>query len=115
MGLDFLLEQEATIDLVSMRLRLKGGGCDLPLRDSTPLCAQAEWTVRAADTIVIPPCSILDIEASLEATTEGVWLLQEAMDKCLLAAVACALVELKSTAAQLSDGVSDYLLWHNGG
>ena len=101
LGLDFLKEQEASIDLASKRLHLKGKGCDLPLRDPTPPRARTGQPIRAARTIEIPPRSVMEVEASIEVPVEGMWLVQEATDKCLPAAVACALVEPASTAIPL--------------
>ena len=101
LGLDFLREQEACVDLAERRLRLKSRGCDLPLRDPTTLCEQTVQLVRAAKTVEVPPRSILEVEASIEAPLEGVWLVQEATDRRLPAAVACALVEPTSTTIPL--------------
>ena len=101
LGLDFLKEREASIDLASKRLRLKGKGCDLPLRDPTPPRARTGQPIRAARTIESPPRSVMEVEASIEVPVEGMWLVQEATDKCLPAAVACALVEPASTAIPL--------------
>lgn len=73
LGLNFLQEQEASINLLSRRLHLRGRGCDLTLRDPTPLCAQAMRTVHAGKKVAIPPCSVLEVKASLDAPVEGVW------------------------------------------
>ena len=95
LGLDFLQEQQALIDLAERRLRLKGG-CALPLRDPMPPSECTRVPVRAVTTIEMPPRSVMEVTASLDAPVEGVWLLQEAADKRLPAAVACALMEPKS-------------------
>ena len=44
----------------------------------------------------------MEVEASIEAPVEGVWLVQEAMDKHLPAVVTCALVEPASMAIPLN-------------
>ena len=67
------------------------------MRGPAQLLTRAELTVRAAGTVEIPPRSVLEIEARLEAPVEGVWLLHDAADKNLPAVVACALVEPTST------------------
>ena len=92
LGLDFLQEQQAMIDLASKKLRLRDRGCDLPLRDLTPLRVRSEQPVLAVRTVEVPPCSMLEIEASIETPVEGVWLVQEAVDK-RPEALACALVQ----------------------
>ena len=101
LGLDFLQGQQASIDLATKTLSLKGGGRALPLRDPTytppPARGNTEVTVRAVGTIEVPPRSELEITASLDTSVEGVWLLQGAVDKSLPAAVACALVAPTST------------------
>ncbi len=97
LGLDFLQGQQASIDLASKKLRLKGGKCDLPFRDPTSLQGPSEIAVWAVRTVEVPPRSVLEVMASFETPVEGVWLLQEAKRKRLPAAVACALVEPTST------------------
>ena len=100
LGLDFLQEQQALIDLAARTLSLKGGRV-LPLRDPAyvppPPRAHTEVPVRAMRTVEVPPRSELEIAARLDTPVEGVWLLQGTMDKSLPAAVACALVAPTST------------------
>ena len=101
LGLDFLQEQQASINLAARTLSLKGGGRVLPLRDPAyvppPPRAHTEVPVRAMRMVEVPPRSELEIAARLDTPVEGVWLLQGAMDKSLPAAVACALVAPTST------------------
>ena len=65
LGLDFLQEQQASIDLAAMTLSLKGGGRVLPLRDPAyvppPPRAHTEVPVRAMRTVEVPPRSELEI------------------------------------------------------
>ena len=72
LGLDFLQGQQASIDLATKTLSLKGGGRALPLRDPTytppPARGNAEVTVRAVGTIEVPPRSELEIAASLDTS-----------------------------------------------
>ena len=98
LGLDFLQEQQASIDLANKTLHLREKGCDIPLRDPTPSHqSSAVQLVRAVRTVEVPPGSSMEISASTNVAVEGVWLLEEASDKCLLFAVARALVEPTST------------------
>ena len=118
LGLDFLQEQQATIYLASKKLRLRGSGCDLTLRDSTPLRVRSEQPVLAVRMVEVPPCSVLEIEASIETPSRG--------------GVACAgsrgqappggsglracptESELRAgAAAEPSDGTSDSVRWND--
>lgn len=101
-GLDFLMEQQASIDLTSKTLHLRERGCDLPLRDPVVLHeTTAEVPVRAAMTVEIPPRSMRQVTGDTVETVKGTWLLQEATDKNLPFAVASALVEPTSTTVPL--------------
>ena len=98
LGLDFLRQQQASIDLGCQTLRLRESGYDIPLQSPTPLCAcSVEQCVRVENTVEVPPRSMLDISAYLEATVDGVWLVDEATSKALQVAVARALVQPRST------------------
>ena len=98
LGLDFLREREASIDLASRRLHLKEKGCNIPLNDPTTACEHAfEHPVRAARTVEVPAHSMLKVPGNVEDTVVGTWLLEQATDKCLPVAVAHALVEPTST------------------
>jgi hypothetical protein len=98
LGLDFLKEHEALIDLTSRNLHLKGRGCHIPLADPTPRCGGTiEQSVHAVRTVEVPPRSMLEIAADFKVSVEGVWLLEEAVDKSLPFAVARALVKPTST------------------
>ena len=45
LGLHFLQEQQATIDLAAKRLCLRGGGKDIPLKEPTTRHYQSEMSV----------------------------------------------------------------------
>ena len=78
LGLGFLQEQQASIDLANKTLHLKEKGCDIPLRDPTPSHqSSAVQLVRAVRTVEVPPRSSLEISASTNVAVEGVWLLEE--------------------------------------
>ena len=100
LGLDFLQEHQATIDLDTKRLHLKRRGFDVPLKDpmSMGVCEHIKVRVHAAKTVELPPLSEQEVMASLEVPVEGVWLLQEAADKHLPVVVASALMKPTSTA-----------------
>ena len=98
LGLDSLREQEASIDLASRRLHLKGKRCNIPLNDPTTAHEHAfEHTVRAARTVEVPPRSMLEVLGNVEDTVVGTCLLEQATDKCLPFALARALVQPTST------------------
>lgn len=98
LGLDFLREHEASIDLASRRLHLKGNGCNILLNDPTAAREHAlEHPVCVARTVEVPPHSMLDVLGNMEDMVVGTWLLKQATDKCLPFAVARALVEPTST------------------
>ena len=84
LGLNFLQEQQAVIDLGGKRLHLKASGCDIPLGDPTTLreCT-IEQQVRAARTVEVPPCSMLEIAGSVKVAVEGVWLMEGIANKRL--------------------------------
>ena len=92
LGLDFLMEQQASIDLT---LHLKERGCNIPLHDlqETP----TELPVHAAS-------APLTVYYKWKATTvDGEWVVEEVTGKQLPLAVACALVEPTSTVIPLSN------------
>ena len=98
LGLDFLQEQRASIDLGCQTLHLKESGCDIALQHPAPvsLCS-AEQQVRTANTVEVPPHSRMEIAASVETTVEGTWLLEETTMKRAPLAVARARVQPTST------------------
>ena len=98
LGLDFLQEQQALIDLASKRLSLRSKGCIIPLTDPALPHACTEVLVRMVRTVEVPPHSVMEVDGRLDAPVEGVWLLQEASDKRLQVTVACALVKPASLA-----------------
>ena len=102
LGLDFLMEYQASIDLPSRTLHLKERGCNIPLQDPTMLHkATSELTVRAVRTVEVPPCSTLQVTGDIGKGVEGAWLVEEALGKNLPLAVAHALVEPKSKTVPL--------------
>ena len=102
LGLDFLMEHQASIDLPSRTLHLKERGCNIPLQDPTMLHkATSELTVRAIRTVEVPPCSTLQVTGDIGKGVEGAWLVEEALGKNLPLAVARALVEPKSKTVPL--------------
>ena len=98
LGLDFLMEQQASIDLTSKTLHLRERGCNIPLQDPTkPLETTDMFPVHAAMTVEVPPRSTLQVAGSIPNTVGGAWLLEEATNKHLPFVVARALVEPTST------------------
>lgn len=73
LGVDFLQEQQAVIDLASKRLRLRSGRHNLPLMEPTLLrvAEHAEIPARAVETVELPPRSELMVTASIETPVEG--------------------------------------------
>ena len=98
LGLDFLTEQQASIDLGGRRLFLKESGCSVPLEDPALHTENAtEVSVHATMTTEVPPRSILQVAGSIENPVEGTWVVEEATEKKLPFAVARVLVEPTST------------------
>jgi hypothetical protein len=66
LGLDFLMEQQASIDLTSKTLHLRERGCNIPLQDPTkPLETTDMFPVHAAMTVEVPPRSTLQVAGSI--------------------------------------------------
>lgn len=93
-GLDFLKDHKAQIDLPNKKLYLRGS-------QAIPLQEQSECTaipcrrvkVRTKGTTRLPPRSEMEVLACLdEAVEQGTWMLEQALDKNLPAVVARALV-----------------------
>ena len=66
LGLDFLMKQQASIDLTSKTLHLRERGCNIPLQDPTkPLETTDMFPVHAAMTVEVPPRSTLQVAGSI--------------------------------------------------
>ena len=83
LGLDFLLQQQATIDLTSRTLRLAERGQSIPLEDPGTGTRTPKFPISCATTVEIPPRSSMQITCSTTTPLEGVWLLEEAPGKRL--------------------------------
>ena len=97
LGLDFLLQQQATIDLASQTLRLAERGQSIPLEDPGTGTRTPEFPISCATTVEIPPRSSMQITGSTTTPLEGVWLLEEAPGKRLRVAVARGIIKPKTT------------------
>ena len=98
LGLDFLVDQQATISLTNRTLQLKEGGCDIPL-EAPPIAGDdpiAKCYICSASTDEIPPRSSMQIQGTVSGADRGLWLLEET-PKRLPVAVAWGLVEVTST------------------
>ena len=93
-GLDFLRQYNARIDIAKQELQL--GEQTLPLKQPTRQ-TDNEVKVRAETTTRIPPRSEMEIMACLEAETgPGTWLLEQSQGKKTTTVIARALIETKS-------------------
>ena len=98
LGLDFLKEQRASIDLAQEKLYLAKQRCTVPLIEPSPRLADNRVKVRMIATVQIPPCSELEVMACLEEPVEqGTWLLEEVAGKRAPTAVARAILQPTST------------------
>ena len=98
LGIDFLQAQQATIDLGCRLLHLRESRCDIPLvtPESTPL-PMIEQHVRIANTVEVPPRCMMEVTSRVETDVEGVWLVEEVMQKYVPVAIARAIVEPRSS------------------
>ena len=98
LGLDFLQEHQARIDLPNRRVYLADQRMYLPLQ--SPVCAPAprdKISVCTVERFEIPPWSEKKIMATVQqAGAQGVWLLEESNNKCCSTSVARALVQVMS-------------------
>ena len=102
LGLYFLLQQQATIDLTRRSLHLAKRECNISLQDSTiPTDRVAELPVRCTETVEVPAKSLMQIVGTISAPLEGLWLLEEATMKRMPVAVARGLVEPMSSRVPL--------------
>ena len=96
LGLDFLSQHRASIDLVDKKLHL--AECSLSPREpeSATGCTRR---VRAEKTTEIPPCSMMEVIGCLDEPVEPgtAWLLEETTEKRAPTAVARALVQPMNT------------------
>ena len=91
LGLDFLLQQQATIDLPNQTLHLKERGCDIALQQPALLGdGPREFPVQVAATVEVPPRSALLVKGTAAGAGVGLWLLEETPKKELPVAVARA-------------------------
>ena len=98
LGLNFLQQQKAVIDLSNRKLHLERDGHDIPLANPTQLKDHpTEPQVRALRTVEVPPRSFLEVTGCLDAAVDGIWVLEEAAEKHHPFAVARALVEPTTT------------------
>ena len=96
LGLDFLQQHRAAIDLEKQQLCLKDSGCTLPLCASPSTCTHLERSVRALENVAIPPHSEMEVLVGAQGPTdEGVWLLEACEDERSPVVVARALVQPK--------------------
>ena len=98
LGIDFLHTQQAMIDLGQGKLLLQASGCDIPLGNPGPTASSpvTEQPVRIANTVEVPPRSVMEVSAYVNESAEGVWLVEEDREKKLEVAIARAIVEPKS-------------------
>ena len=66
LGLDFLHNYRANIDLGKQKLSLGDQGCILPLVEANQTKLNDNTHVRVLETIQIPPCSEMEVMACLE-------------------------------------------------
>ena len=78
LGVDFLQDQQAVIDLGRKSLCLKESGCDLLLDGPPPAssCTRSQQ-VRTVATVEVPPRCVMEVSAYLESAAEGVWIVEE--------------------------------------
>ena len=96
LGLDFLSQHRASIDLVDKKLHL--AECSLSLRERE-LATGGRRRVRAEKTTEIPPYSMIEVIGCLDEPVDPgtAWLLEETTDKRAPTAVTRALVQPMNT------------------
>ena len=98
LGLNFLHEQNAVIDLASKTLHMRENGHVMKLGDMKEARnSTSEPQVRAAMTVEVPSRTCLQTTATLTAAVEGIWVIEDTTAKCRPYAVARSLVELNGT------------------
>ena len=97
LGLNFLKEHEATIDVKSKGLLLRTCGCTLPLMEVNTPC-RTQPTVHVVATVSIPPNSKVEVMAGLSEQVEGgMCLFEELSGKRHAACIARAVVTPQSS------------------
>ena len=61
-----------------------------------------EQHVHMANTVEVPPRCMMEVTACIETDVEGVWLVEEAMQKHVPVAIARAIVEQRSSMIRTS-------------
>ena len=83
LGLNFLHEQNAVIDLASKTLHMRENGHVMKLGDlKEARNSTLEPQVRAATTMEVPSRTCLQTTATLTATVEGIWVMEDTTAKC---------------------------------
>ena len=98
LDMDFLDDNECTLDMANKVLRFPNRGVSISLRDSSaqPHIVQARVTLE--ETLSIPPFSEIEVMAKVgEGLREGTWLVEECKSKNLPVRVARALVNPVTT------------------
>ena len=94
LGTDFLLKEQAAIDLMAGRLYLRRRGCNINLKSFTLVNDQVtHYPVCSPETVELPPRSMMQIMGSIEVPMKGVWLLEGSVKTSLPVAIARTLVE----------------------
>ena len=79
LGLDFLMDQQATISFSDRTLQLKEEGCKFALEEPPTHGGPAtKLTVRSAATVEVPARRSMHIQGTVTGAKEGLWLLEEA-------------------------------------
>ena len=88
LGLDCLVDQQATISLANRTLQLKEGGCDIPL-EGQPIVGDpiTKRYISSASTVEIPPRSSMQIQGTVSGADRGLWLLEETLKQLPVAVV----------------------------
>ena len=98
LGIDFLQVQKAVIDVGCRMLHLRESGCNIPLDVPTPRqSCLTHQQVHSADTVEVPPRSVMEISGRFETEVKGVWLVEETTKKHSQVAVARAVIEPNSS------------------
>ena len=95
-GLDFLQNEKASIDLDKEQIYLPERNCTLPLHKPAPTSKDIAVKVRLEGTIEVPAYSEIEVMACLEEPTSGeTWLLENVVSKQTPIIVVRALVQPK--------------------
>lgn len=103
LGIDFLQEQQAQIDLGRGSLSLLKNGSNIRLTlPITGLPSTIPHQVRIRDTVSIPPRSVMDVAAVCTTWGEGLWMVEEAPHRYPGLVVASILVENRPASLPVS-------------